>query len=104
MSPSLLAKRPDQLKLAIFGRVWKSIGKRLRKNAEASPNRAVVDSRLPARHQSHAGESMSLLSQLLLLYAHGDRALRRVARQLARPAPHFTMSSVQSGRLRPCTG
>src|SRR5450631_4929156 len=97
-------KRLAWQNLRICAPVSTSIGSRLRSNGKASPTFHVEHPRVSTRHQSDDRSALPLLSQLLFLRAHRDRALRGRASVLVRPAPPSTLSPIRSRRLRPCAG
>src|ERR1700676_1663493 len=104
MSPSPHEKRRVRPARAICGRASTSTGRRLRNDADFSPNIVVDHPRVPAVVEPLAWPSLPLLSQLFMLCAYRDRTIRSLTRVVARPLPPPALSPLQQGRLRPCAG
>src|SRR6202021_3431723 len=104
MSPSPREKRRATPTRAICAPPPTSTGSRLRNDANLEPHPVVDDPLVSAAAESLVRVPLPFLSQLLLLYAYGDRTIRSLARFMARTATPAALSSLQGWRVRPRDG
>src|ERR1700694_2283115 len=104
MSPSPRETRRVRPTRAICGRASTSTGRRLRSDADLSPNIVVDHPWVPAVVEPLARAQLPFLSHLFLLHAYRDRTIRSLTRVVPCPMPPPPLSPLQQGRLRPCAG